>query len=96
MARARSHGTLATRFPNLEATDFAGAGEEEGLEIWRVLKRKLVRAAAADEALGSPRVLRRSDFVVLLETRGDGRERTWTCYTWKGGNASMIAEGMGF
>ncbi|KAK7231320.1 actin filament capping protein [Aureococcus anophagefferens] len=92
--RDRGHGTLVAKFPNLEGTDFEGCGEDVGLAVWRVVKRKLVRAVDGDEVLGTPRVLRRSDVLLLLRTSGDGRERTWAAHTWKGGSASMIAEGM--
>ena len=42
--RDRGHGTLVAKFPNLEGTDFEGCGEDVGLAVWRVVKRKLVRA----------------------------------------------------
>ena len=78
--RDRGHGTLVAKFPNLEGTDFEGCGEDVGLAVWRVVKRKLVRAVDGDEVLGTPRVLRRSDVLLLLRTSGDGRERTWAAH----------------
>ena len=94
MARPRA----ATRFvnaafPNLKGTEYEGAGEAEGWEVWRVARRKIVRAADDDEMLETTRTFRSADVYLLLHTTGDGPDRRWTVHTWKGSDASMISAG---
>lgn len=80
-------------FANMAGTEFEGAGLAEGVEVWRMQKRKLIRAEAGGEE--STGTFYDKECYLILHTvpkKSDGGFQ-WYIHTLKGSSASMIVSG---